>query len=141
MERRRTALYLIIGISLLAGLITGRTFFFNVTYAFAGMLVFAFLWSWSGANWLRLARQTRARRAQVGRYLEERFTIRNTSVLPKLWPKSTTIPPAGAPRQPRPEQPGHAGHGQLDSPHVVRASRRFLAGAAASRGRRSVWSV
>jgi uncharacterized protein (DUF58 family) len=85
MERRRTALYMIIGISLLAGLITGRTFFFNVTYAFAGLLVFAFLWSWSGANWLRLARQTRARRAQVGRYLEERFTIRNTSALPKLW--------------------------------------------------------
>jgi len=85
MERRRTALYLIIGISLLAGLITGRTFFFNVTYAFAGLLVFALLWSWSGANWLRLARQTRARRAQVGRYMEERFTIRNTSVLPKLW--------------------------------------------------------
>jgi len=85
MERRRTALYLIIGISLLAGLITGRTFFFNVTYAFAGLLIFALLWSWSGANWLRLARQTRARRAQVGRYLEERFTIRNTSILPKLW--------------------------------------------------------
>jgi uncharacterized protein (DUF58 family) len=85
MERRRTALYLIVGISLMAGLITGRTFFFNVTYAFAGLLIFALLWSWSGANWLRLARQTRARRAQVGRYLEERFTIRNTSVLPKLW--------------------------------------------------------
>lgn len=85
MERRRTALYLIIGISLLAGLITGRTFFFNVTYAFAGLLIFALLWSWSGANWLRLARQTRARKAQVGRYLEERFTIRNTSVMPKLW--------------------------------------------------------
>jgi uncharacterized protein (DUF58 family) len=85
MDRRRNALYLIVLVSLLAGLITGRTFFFNVAYAFIALLVFAFIWAWSGANWLRLSRQTRARRAQVGRYMEERFTVRNTSVLPKLW--------------------------------------------------------
>lgn len=85
MEQRRSSIYLIIGISLLAGLVTGRTFFFNVTYVFAGLLLLSFLWTWNGANWLRLTRQTRARRAQVGRYLEERFTIRNTGFLPKLW--------------------------------------------------------
>jgi uncharacterized protein (DUF58 family) len=85
MDRRRNALYLIVVVSLLAGLITGRTFFFNVAYAFVALLLFSFLWAWSGANWLRLARQTRARRAQVGRYMEERFTVRNTSLLPKLW--------------------------------------------------------
>jgi uncharacterized protein (DUF58 family) len=85
MDRRRNALYLIVLVSLLAGLITGRTFFFNVAYAFIALLIFAFFWAWSGANWLRLSRQTRARRAQVGRYMEERFTVRNTSVLPKLW--------------------------------------------------------
>lgn len=85
MDRRRNALYLIIVVSLLSGLITGRSFFFNVAYAFVGLLVFAFFWAWSGANWLRLARQTRARRAQVGRYMEERFTVRNTSIVPKLW--------------------------------------------------------
>ncbi|MBN1310616.1 MAG: DUF58 domain-containing protein [Anaerolineae bacterium] len=85
MQRRRNAIYLIIGFSLLSGLITGRTFFFNVTYVFAGLLVLSFIWAWNGANWLRLTRQTRARRAQVGRYVEERFAVRNTSVLPKLW--------------------------------------------------------
>jgi uncharacterized protein (DUF58 family) len=85
MNQRRNAIYLVVAVSLLAGLITGRTFFFNVAYAFVGLLVFAFLWAWSGVNWLRLARQTRARRAQVGRYMEERFTVRNTAVLPKLW--------------------------------------------------------
>jgi len=85
MDRRRNALYLIVVVSLLAGLVTGRTFFFNVAYAFIALLMFAFFWAWSGANWLRLSRQTRARRAQVGRYMEERFTVRNTSLLPKLW--------------------------------------------------------
>ena len=85
MDRRRVSLYVVIAASLVAGLITGRAFFFNVAYVFVGLLVFAFFWAWSGANWLRLARQTRARRAQVGRYLEERFTARNTSIIPKLW--------------------------------------------------------
>ncbi len=76
---------MIMAVSLLAGLITGRTFFFNVTYAFTGLLVFSFLWAWSSAHWLRLTRQTRARRAQVGHLLSERFTVRNTGFLPKLW--------------------------------------------------------
>ncbi len=85
MERRRTAVYLIIGFSLLAGLATGRGFFFTVAYAFIGLLVFSFLWAWSGPNWLRLRRQTRARRAQVGSTLAEQFTVRNAGLLPKLW--------------------------------------------------------
>jgi uncharacterized protein (DUF58 family) len=85
LQQRRSAIYLIIVISLLAGLITGRGFFYNVTYAFAGLLLMAFGWAWTSSNWLRMIRQTRARRAQVGRYLEERFTLRNTSFLPKLW--------------------------------------------------------
>jgi uncharacterized protein (DUF58 family) len=85
MQRRRGAIYLIIAFSLLSGLVTGRTYFFNVTYVFAGLLILSFMWAWNSANWLRLTRQTRARRAQVGRYMEERFTLRNTSALPKLW--------------------------------------------------------
>jgi uncharacterized protein (DUF58 family) len=85
MDRRRNALYLIVLVSFLAGLITGRTFFFNVAYAFTSLLIFSFFWAWTGANWLRLSRQTRARRAQVGRYMEERFTVRNTGIIPKLW--------------------------------------------------------
>ena len=85
MEQRRNAVYLIIILSLLAGLVTGRSFFFNVAYAFIGLLILAFLWTWSSITWLRLRRQTRARRAQVGQYMEERFTVINSAILPKLW--------------------------------------------------------
>ena len=85
MERRRNAVYIIIILSMLAGLATGRSFFFNVAYAFLGLLGISLLWAWTGANWLRLRRQTRARRAQVGHFVEERFTVKNTSFLPKLW--------------------------------------------------------
>ncbi len=85
MDRRRNAIYVIVILSLLAGLITGREIFFNVAYAFTGLLCFSFVWVHLGVNWLRLRRQTRARRAVVGGFLEESFTVRNTSVLPKLW--------------------------------------------------------
>ena len=85
MERRRNAVYIIIILSMLAGLATGRSFFFNVAYAFLGLLAVSLLWAWTGANWLRLRRQTRARRAQVGHFVVERFTVQNTSFLPKLW--------------------------------------------------------
>jgi len=85
MQRRRTTVYIIIATSLLAGFATGRRFFFNVTYAFIGLLVLSFFWAWASANWLELHRQAGARRAQVGRYLAETFVIRNTGFLPKLW--------------------------------------------------------
>lgn len=85
MERRRTAIYVIIGFSLLAGLITGRGFFYTVAYAFAGLLIFSLVWAWVGTTALGLRRQTRARRAQVGGTLEEQFTVQNRSVIPKLW--------------------------------------------------------
>jgi uncharacterized protein (DUF58 family) len=85
MDRRRNAVYLISAVSLLAGLFTGRSFFFTLTYAFVGLLALAFIWAWSGANWLKIHRETRARRAQVGQHLEEVFALRNTGLLPKLW--------------------------------------------------------
>ncbi len=85
MRRKRYTLYLVILAMLLAGMITGQGFFFHIAYLFIAVVAFAFLWAWNGPNWLRLSRQTRARRAQVGRYMEERFAVQNTGPLPKLW--------------------------------------------------------
>jgi uncharacterized protein (DUF58 family) len=84
MQRRGLVFLLLIG-SLIWALNTGRALPFNLTYLLAGLLLLSFAWTWAGVNWVRLGRQTRARRAQVGRTLEERFTVRNTGVLPKLW--------------------------------------------------------
>ena len=72
-------------VSLTSGLITGRPFFYHLAYLFVALMLFAFLWAWTGISWVHLRRQTRARRAQVGRPLEERFAVRNGSVFPKLW--------------------------------------------------------
>jgi uncharacterized protein (DUF58 family) len=71
--------------SILSGLVTGRSLFYHMAYLFITLIVLAFLWAWTGISWVHLRRQTRARRAQVGRPLEERFSVRNSSPLPKLW--------------------------------------------------------
>ncbi len=85
MSARRIALYTLITASLVAGLWSGRSFLFNVAYLLGGLLAIAYIWSWGSVRWLRIARKTPARRAQVGRNFGEVFTVRNQALLPKLW--------------------------------------------------------
>jgi len=85
MGYRRSVVYLIIALSLLAGLATGRPFFFTVAYTFIGLLAFAFLWARGGVSGLHASRRTQSRHAQVGGHVEEVLTLRNVSLLPKLW--------------------------------------------------------
>ncbi len=85
MPNRRLAVYALLICCLLVGLGTGKRFFFNLAYVFAGLLVISLVWSWTSVNWVRITRQTRARRAQVGRTFDEYFTIRNGSLIPKIW--------------------------------------------------------
>lgn len=85
LRQRRTGVIILALISLAGGLITGRELFFNITYLMALLLIVSLAWAWSNINWVHLSRVTRTRRTQVGRPFEERFTVRNTSILPKLW--------------------------------------------------------
>ncbi len=62
-----------------------KDIFFTLTYLFGGLLTFSFLWAWLNLHWARVTRQTRSRRAQVGKYAEERFIVENLGPLPKLW--------------------------------------------------------
>ncbi len=85
MSSRRNAVYALLIAALLTGLFTGRAFFFTLAYLFAGLLFVSLVWAWNSVRWLTISRKTRARRAQVGRKLEETFIIYNRSILPKLW--------------------------------------------------------
>lgn len=85
MQRRRTAVYIITVACLLAGVGTGRRFFYSVTYAFIGLLALSYAWAWIGANWLTFRRYAQAQQAQVGEYLTEYFQLENTTFIPKLW--------------------------------------------------------
>ena len=85
MKKRRTAVYIMAALSLVAALLTGNALFFTLTYLLAFLLILSFAWAWSSINWVQVSRVTRTRRAQVGRPLEERFVVKNSSVIPKLW--------------------------------------------------------
>lgn len=85
MPNRRNSIYVLLIFSLIAGLLTGRGFFFNMGYLFGALLFLAGIWSWLSINWVQIGRQTRSRRAQVGRPLEEYFTVKNTGLIPKIW--------------------------------------------------------
>ncbi len=71
--------------ALVGGLVTGRDLWFTLAYLLGLLLILSLAWSLSNINWLHLSRMTRTRRTQVGRPVEERFVVNNTSVLPKLW--------------------------------------------------------
>lgn len=64
---------------------TAAPIFYNLTYLLGGILIFSFVWAWLNINWLRITRETFARRSQVGEMIEERFWVENRSYLPKLW--------------------------------------------------------
>lgn len=85
MPIRRNTVYLLISLSIVTGLFTGRAFFFNIAYLFGVLLVIAYIWAWGSVRWLRISRKTRARRAQVGRNMDEVFTVHNIALWPKLW--------------------------------------------------------
>lgn len=85
MPHQRNILYLLLIGVLVGGLITGRAFFFNLALILAALYVLSLIYAWTSVRWLAIGRKTRTRRAQVGRKLEEAFTIRNRSPLPKLW--------------------------------------------------------
>jgi uncharacterized protein (DUF58 family) len=88
MRRAGTVLLLMV-ISFLGGLISTRSkpqdILFSISYLLAILLLVSFVWTWINIRSIRLTRITRARRAQVGRPMEERFAIENTSRVPKLW--------------------------------------------------------
>lgn len=85
LKQRRTVVLFLALLALLGGLLTGRDLFFNLTYLLGLLLIISFAWAWANINFVHLSRVTRTRRTQVGRPLEERFTVRNTSIVPKLW--------------------------------------------------------
>ncbi len=85
MQTRRNALWFLLIVCFSAGLYTGRDFFFRMAWLFVGLLLFSYLWAWFTLRNISLARHTRARRAQVGNSLGERFVLQNNSWLPGLW--------------------------------------------------------
>ncbi|MEM8860602.1 MAG: DUF58 domain-containing protein [Chloroflexota bacterium] len=81
---RRNAIILLMSAALFGGLYTGWPFFYTFAYMLAFILLVSFGWAWASLRYTDFSRSTRTRRTQVGRPLEERFLIKNTSRIPKL---------------------------------------------------------
>ena len=82
----RSRIVVILWIIIGAGAIgTGRGLLYNLWYLLTALLVLSFLWAWSGVRWVRVARIARTTRSQVGRIAEERLTVTNRGLIPKLW--------------------------------------------------------
>lgn len=84
LQRARVGLILWL-VLVIAALATGRQLLYRLVYLMTAILALSFLWTLFNALWVRLVRQTRSRRTQVGRLAEERFVVRSTGFLPKLW--------------------------------------------------------
>ncbi|HYN89511.1 MAG TPA: DUF58 domain-containing protein, partial [Ardenticatenaceae bacterium] len=83
--RRSGFLFLVFLLLSFVAVQTGRRLLFTLVYLLGATLILAFLWSWLNLQWVSLTRITQSKRAQVGRPAEERFIVRNTGPLPKLW--------------------------------------------------------
>lgn len=64
---------------------TGKPIFYNLTYSLFGITALSYIWAWYNLNWVDLERETLSAHAEVGKVAEERFLLRNTGRLPKLW--------------------------------------------------------
>lgn len=85
MFKRRNVVLLLALLALIGGLSNGRDLLFNLAYLLGLLLIVSFFWAWANLRWVHLSRLTRSRYAQAGGTFEERFTVRNTSIVPKLW--------------------------------------------------------
>lgn len=72
-------------LSLAAALISGRQLFYNLSYAWAGLIVVSFLWSQATAVGLVFTRERTSVRAQVGQVFREHYRLQNQSRWGKLW--------------------------------------------------------
>jgi uncharacterized protein (DUF58 family) len=64
---------------------TGRELLYNLWYLLTALIVFSYLWAWTGIRWVSVDRRTHTNRSQVGKMAEEYFQVTNRGLFPKLW--------------------------------------------------------
>lgn len=75
----------LLALSLAAGMMTGGTIFYRLSYLWGFIFFGGWLWSVLSLRGLEFHRSTRSLRAQVGQIFEERYEIQNKNRLPRLW--------------------------------------------------------
>ena len=85
MRRRPAGILVLLLVTSLVALAGGWTLMFYAAWTIAFLLVVAYLLSVVGLRALYFERKTRALRAEVGSYFDERIIVENRSWIPKLW--------------------------------------------------------
>lgn len=85
MKRNWVIILLLFIVVLIEALATGQRLFFSLVYLLGSLIAVSFFWSWVNVDHIQIVRQTRTNRSQVGQPVEERFLVRNSGILPKLW--------------------------------------------------------
>ena len=75
----------LLGLSLLALMLTGLSVYARLSYLWAALLAVSWIWSRLSLRGVEVERRTRTLRAHVGTIFEERFTVKNEGRLPRLW--------------------------------------------------------
>lgn len=85
MRRRPIGILALLAFTSLVALAGGWPLMFYAAWAITFLLVIAYLLSIIGLRSLYFERRTRALRAEVGSYFDERIIVENRSWIPKLW--------------------------------------------------------
>jgi uncharacterized protein (DUF58 family) len=83
--KRSRIVLLLWAIAAVGAIAARRSTFYNVWYLLTALLIVSYLWAWTSVRWIRVQRQARTTRSQVGKMAEERLVIENRSLVPKLW--------------------------------------------------------
>ncbi len=81
---QRVVLLLLVA-CLLAGVVTGATFYYRLAYLWAFLYIASWMISRVALRNLQFRRTARSVRSQVGQIFEERFEVVNLGRLPRLW--------------------------------------------------------
>ncbi len=85
MNTTQLVVFLLFILSLLAGIITGSTVYYRLTYLWGFLILVSWVMSFLSLRGVRVKRSTRTLRSQVGQIFEEQYEIRNNGKIPRLW--------------------------------------------------------
>ena len=85
MTTGQKVILVLLGLSLVAGLATGKVLYYRLTLLWALLFFGSWVWSAISLRGIGFSRSARTLRAQVGQIFEERFDIHNPSFYPRLW--------------------------------------------------------
>jgi len=85
MNTTQRVVFLLFGLSLTAGIVSGNVLYYRLTYLWGFLILVSWLMSFISLRGVQFSRSARTLRSQVGQIFEEQYDIRNTGRLPRLW--------------------------------------------------------